>query len=236
MTIKPLAHDNLSARAYTSLRNALIDGDFSPGERLVMQDLAERLGTSVTPVREACLRLVSEQGLEIRSGRFITVPDLDLARYLEIRTIRLALEGLATELGAAHVRPADLKALAETHAAFEKASTAGDNFAAIRQNRKWHFGVYRLSRMNMLVAQIESLWVSMGPILKVYYEAAGSHYVYADEHVNVMAALKEGDGPAAKAALERDILRGGEGILRYLHARLQTPDGAGAAEGAAAAV
>ncbi|MBL8583674.1 MAG: GntR family transcriptional regulator, partial [Rhizobiaceae bacterium] len=90
MSIKPLATDNLSTRAYTSLRSALIDGDFAPGERLVIQDIAERFGTSVTPVREACLRLVSEQGLELRSGRFLTVPNLDLGRYLEIRKMRIA--------------------------------------------------------------------------------------------------------------------------------------------------
>jgi GntR family colanic acid and biofilm gene transcriptional regulator len=89
VAIKPFEYTNLSAQAYASLREDLIAGSFRPGERLVMQDLAERLGTSVTPVREACLRLVSEQGLEIRSGRFITVPDLDLGSYLEIGVIRL---------------------------------------------------------------------------------------------------------------------------------------------------
>ena len=106
MSIKPLATDNLSSKAYSALRGALIDGDFAPGERLVMNDIAERLGTSVTPVREACLRLVSERGLEIRSGRFLTVPELDLGRYLEIRQkMRIALEGLATEEGAPNATP-----------------------------------------------------------------------------------------------------------------------------------
>lgn len=113
MTIKPLEQGNLSARAYTALKDALISGTFGPGERIVMQDLAERLGTSVTPVREACLRLVSEQGLEIRSGRFVTVPELDLARYMELRMIRLALEGLAAGLAAEHAQPADIDRLTE---------------------------------------------------------------------------------------------------------------------------
>lgn len=220
MNIKPLVHDNLSTRAYAAIRNSLIDGDFSPGERLVMQNLAATLGTSVTPVREACLRLVSEQGLEIRSGRFITVPELNLDRYLEIRTIRLALEGLATEIAASHAGSAEIDELEKIHARFEKASHARDNFTAIRLNRQWHFGVYHMSRLEMLVAQIENLWVSMGPILKVYYEEADTGYLNADEHINVMNALREGDGVSAKAALERDILRGGEGILDYLNGHL----------------
>ncbi len=219
MSIKPLATDNLSTRAYNSLRNALIDGDFAPGERLVIYDIADRLGTSVTPVREACLRLVSEQGLEIRSGRFLTVPDLDLGRYLEIRKMRIALEGLATEEGAAHATPRDLERLADCHTRFVKVSHARDNFNSIRLNREFHFGVYRLSGMKMLLSQIENLWVSMGPILKVYYREADDHYLGAEEHVNVMKALERRDGIAAREALVGDIVRGGEGILAYLGAR-----------------
>lgn len=216
MTIRPLEQGNLSARAYGALREALIAGSFGPGERLVMQDLADRLGTSVTPVREACLRLVSEQGLELRSGRFITVPELNLSRYLEVRAIRTALEMLAAELAAKHARPADIERLTDIQRRFEKARLAGDSRAAIRLNREFHFGVYRLSKMEMLVGQIENMWISMGPILKVYHEEVTTDYVGADEHVHVIEALARGDGAAARAALERDIIRGGEGILRHL--------------------
>ena len=218
MTIQPLEPGNLSARAYSALREALIAGSFGPDERIVMQDLAERLGTSVTPVREACLRLVSEQGLEIRSGRFVTVPALNLARYIEIRTIRTALEGLAAQLAAKHVRPADLSHLSSVERRFERARLSGNSTDAMKMNREFHFGVYRLSRMDMLIRQIETMWVSMGPILKIYHEDVVTDYIGADEHVHLIEALARRDGPAARAALESDIVRGGEAILRHLSA------------------
>ena len=218
MKIEPLEQGNLSARAYGALREALIAGSFGPDERIVMQDLAERLGTSVTPVREACLRLVSEQGLEIRSGRFVTVPALNLQRYLDIRVIRTALEGLAAELAAEHAEPADLDHLGSVQKRFERARLAGDSAEAIKMNRAFHFGVYRLSRIDMLIHQIETMWVSMGPILKVYHEDIVTDYLGADEHVHLIEALASHDGPAARAALVRDIVRGGEGIIRYLSA------------------
>src|SRR5687767_2415519 len=82
MRIEPLERGSLSLRTYVALKDALIAGNFRPGQRLLMQDLAQQLGTSVTPVREACMRLVSERGLEVRSGRFVTVPNLTLARYM----------------------------------------------------------------------------------------------------------------------------------------------------------
>src|SRR5437762_10971032 len=103
MKIEPLEQGSLSLRTYVTLKDALIAGNFRPGQRLLMQDLAEQLGTSVTPVREACMRLVSERGLEVRSGRFVTVPNLTVSRYMEIRTIRIELEGLAAELAAKNV-------------------------------------------------------------------------------------------------------------------------------------
>lgn len=219
MNIAPLEQGNLSARAYFALREALIAGMFAPGERIVMQDLAERLGTSVTPVREACLRLMSEQALEVRSGRFVTVPEVDLARYFEIRTIRLALEALAAELAAKNAVEADIERLSDIQNRFQDARHGGDSAVAMRTNREFHFGVYRLSGMDMLTREIEGLWVSMGPILKVYHEDITTDYIAADEHVHLIEALTRHDGAAARAALERDIVRGGEGIIRYLRAR-----------------
>jgi DNA-binding GntR family transcriptional regulator len=215
LKMKPVEPGSLSARTYENLREALIAGSFRPGERLLMQDLAERLGTSVTPVREACFRLVSEQALELRSGRFITVPELTRSRYLQIRLIRMALEGLAAELAVDNATDADIERLVKTHRRFVKCETSHDADGARMANREFHFGVYRLSGMDMLTAQIESLWVSMGPILNVYYLQPDNEYIGAEEHLNLLKALRRRDKRAARRAIEQDIARGGENILRY---------------------
>lgn len=217
MNIQPLEQGNLSARAYVALREGLIGGQFRPGQRLVMQDLADQLGTSVTPVREACLRLVSERGLELRSGRFVTVPAMTLARYMEVRTIRLALEGLATSLAAQNSTESDIASLMEIQAVFEEVDHAGDPEQAFRYNRDFHFAVYRLSNMDMLVAHIESLWVSMGPMLTVFFKEGEHKYVGAVEHHNVITALREKNAAKARTAMERDLILGGEDFLRFLH-------------------
>lgn len=216
MNIQPLEQGNLSARAYIALREGLIAGQFRPGQRLVMQDLADQLGTSVTPVREACLRLVSERGLELRSGRFVTVPTMTMARYMEVRTIRLALEGLATGLAADNATPDDIVRLEQIQSAFEKVDFAGEPEESFRYNRDFHFAVYRLSRMDMLVAHIESLWVSMGPMLTVFFQEGEHKYVGATAHRNVIAALRDKDAAKARAAMEHDLILGGEDFLRFL--------------------
>lgn len=223
MQIQPLEQGNLSARAYFSIREGLIAGNFKPGERLVMQDLAERLGTSVTPVREACLRLVSERGLELRSGRFATVPALTRARYLEVRTIRIALEGLAAEMATHNVTDADLARLLELHKLFEEADRKNDGLAAMHHNREFHFTLYRLSGMDMLTAQIEGLWVSMGPILNLFYTYGHNSYIGADEHLVLLDALRDKKPSKARKAIADDILRGGVSILKFIDETEERP-------------
>lgn len=214
--MQPLESGSLSVRAYNTIKEGLISGSFRPGQRLVMQQLAEALGTSITPVREACLRLVSEGSLEMRSGRFAAVPALTLERYTEVRTIRLSLEGLATSLAAENAGQQDIEVLERLQDEFERVDGKGDSTEAQICNRDFHFGVYRLSNMTMLVSHIESLWASMGPMLTVFYNEGEHHYVGAHEHRNVIAAIRARDSEQAEEAMRNDIILGGEDFLRFL--------------------
>lgn len=206
---------SLSQRAYGILREGLIAGRFRPGQRFLMKELAEQLGTSITPVREACMRLVSERGLELHSGRFVLVPALSLSRYLEVRTIRLALEGLAVELAAGKANPGDITRLEKLHAKFAAAVAGGKSEASIQTNREFHFAVYGLAGMDMLAAHIEELWMAMGPILNVFYNDVRSGYA-GEEHLAVIEALRRNDGARARTSMREDIMKGGESIAAYL--------------------
>ena len=212
---RPLEQGSLSARTYASLRHALISGQMKSGDRLLMQDLAEQLDTSVTPVREACLRLVSEQALELRSGRFVTVPEVTRSRYLQIRMIRIALEGMAAELAAKNANEKDIAQLQKLHSDFVTAESGGNLEKARQLNLKFHFYVYGLSEMDMLVRQIENMWLSMGPILNVDYSHTTNYYEGAEQHGRAIEALAKGDGEGAKKAIQADIEAGGLNLLKY---------------------
>lgn len=214
--ITPLVQGSLSSRAYAALREGLMGGAFRPGQRLVMQDLADRMGTSITPVREASMRLVSEGGLQLKSGRFAMVPPMTLARYMEVRLMRLELEGLAAERAALLGSPEDLAELRRINALYAAAEAAGDSDAGHRHNREFHFAVARMSGMALLCAHIESLWVSMGPMLTVFFNHGVRLYRGATGHEAVIAAIAAHDGPAARAAFRQDIIEGGEDFIRFL--------------------
>src|SRR5690242_3880527 len=103
MAPKPPADTSLRSQVYDSLREALTAGRFTPGQKLSFRYIAGTLGVSLTPVREAIRRLVAEGAFEMWPNRSVRVPLMTRDRVLELRDIRIAVEGLATEKAAAHV-------------------------------------------------------------------------------------------------------------------------------------
>ena len=217
-----LEHDNLGSTIYQKLCEALMKGVFKPNDRLRIRDLAERLGTSVTPVRDAILRLVQDQALVLRSPRDIRVPMLTRAAYLEIRDIRVNLEGLAAGRAAQEATPAQIKALEVLMERNEEAMAAGDTLRATELNQMFHFALAEIADMPVLRDILRRLWLQMGPLIADVYAGAGRTMI--DHHYPLMEAIRRGDGPAASLAIQTDIqLASGPMLERIDAVTLQTP-------------
>lgn len=213
--IENLRHSYLGSGIYGLLREALITGRFQPNDRLRIRDLAEQLGTSVTPVRDAILQLAKEQALVLVSPRDIRVPMLTSRQYLEIRSIRLSLEGLAAETAAALVTPQQLT---------QMQSCIHDNLAAIKDNdlpaaltfnHAFHFSLTQIADMPVLGNLLDSLWMRTGPLIARAY-ASFNERMAIDHHWEVFEALKQRDGAGARKAICSDILDGSEKMLEYV--------------------
>ena len=214
--LAPLARETLSETAYATLCAALMQGRFKPGERLKIRALAAQLHTSVTPVRDAILRLAQDEALVFRSPRDIRIPRVAGARYMEIRAIRLRLEGLAAEEAANHANAADIDGLAALLARHEAAMRAGDWLEGMRANQAFHFRLAEIGRMPVLGAVLQKLWLQMGPLIAEAYTESGRAMI--DHHYPVVEALRRRDPQAAAAAIQRDIIEGGGSILALLPA------------------
>ena len=101
----------LAEAAYERVAASLMEGGYVPGDSLATRTLAGQLGVSLTPAREAVLRLVSEGALELRNPRTIVVPTLSAQQFREIYCIRHALEPMAAKIAAHHLTDEDAKAL-----------------------------------------------------------------------------------------------------------------------------
>ncbi len=215
--LSPLIHETLSESAYTTLAEALTQGRFQPGQRLKIRDLATQLGTSVTPVRDAILRLVQDEALSFRSARDIRIPGLSLPEYLEIRAIRLALEGLAAAAAAARATTDDLAGLEALLARHEAAMQAVNWRDGLKANQEFHFRLAAIARMPILAAQLRRLWLRMGPMIAQTYIEGGRAMI--EHHYPVLAALQARNPEAASRAIQRDITEGGQAILAFVSAQ-----------------
>ncbi len=212
-----LEHENLNSAVYAALSEALMQGRFQPGDRLKIRDLAEQFGTSVTPIRDAVLRLANDEAITFRSPRDIRVSGLSEARYREIRTIRIRLEGLAAETAAQVATSADIQELEKILRENEEAIAAGDRLKGTQLNQAFHFMLPKIAGLPMLTSILRRLWLQMGPHISETYIGAGRAMI--DYHYPVIEALKRHDSVAASMAIVDDILLGGKTILQRIEAR-----------------
>ena len=138
---RSLLRDN----AFHSIRDAIVDGTLTPGERLNDADLARWLGVSRTPVREALARL-EEAGLVLtKPGRYTMVSPLDVRAARAAQSVTAAMHELAVREAVAHLSPADIEAMRAANARFAAALQSGDVDAAIRSDDEFHGVAVRAS-------------------------------------------------------------------------------------------
>ena len=210
-----LVHVNLGKSVYATLRDALAAGRFQPNDRLRIRELALQLGTSVTPVRDAMLQLVQEEALVLRSPRDFRVPVLSVARYLEIRALRLELEGLGAFEAALRIDDATLADLKRLLQANEEAIARHDLAAALQCNQAFHLGLAQAAGMPTLKRFVDHLWMQTAPLIAAGY-ASFSPDMRVGHHHAIISALRQRDGAAARRAIEQDILDGGTQMLAYV--------------------
>ncbi len=187
-----------------------MSGRMIPGEQISLRGIASAFGVSVMPVREAVHRLTAEQALELTPKRALRVPMMTVSQFREITTIRINLEGLATERAAQLLSAAAIAKIAMLNSLFseEMAKPKPDGAKLIVLNKAFHFAVYDGARMPTLMKLIEVLWVRIGPILN-YDLRSGSRRVSdgvaASHHGRLVEALMQNDSAAARDALRGDI-------------------------------
>ncbi|WP_027061837.1 GntR family transcriptional regulator [Mesorhizobium loti] len=215
-SIAPIARDNLTTRVYEELRRAMMEGRFWPGHRFKIRDLAASLEVSETPVREALMQLVREKGLEMEAGRSITVAQLSLAQYLELRSIRLHLEGMAGAAATTRIEPREIDRLAEVHEKLIADEDNGHWFEAVRDNWEFHHSIYQAAGMPELLAIIEGIWLRNGPLVNYQYPNARPTYDGRHRHLDILEALRARDENGVRKGIQQDMIEGGRLLVKVL--------------------
>lgn len=202
--IAPIDQSKLRESVYNALREAFTRGAFAPGETVSLRALADQLGTSMTPVREAVRRLVAEGALIDTPSRTLAVPAFDAERMRELKRARLALECLLLDEAMDHIDPAGIDALA----AIIATPRAKDSTPDLTLNYAFHFSLYRQARSKVILPLVEALWLQYGAFLNlVVKEQAAVRMPEHIHHEQIIAALRGKDRAAAQEALTLDIER-----------------------------
>lgn len=206
--VPTLARATLQAQVYQQLRHLLMMGRFRPGQALKIRDVAASFGTSIQPVREAIRQLMAERALESTPNISARIPRLTPEQLEDLRSVRLAVEGLAAERAASRISDEQLAHLENIVSAESAADDALEVEASVAQNLAFHFYLYSLSGSDVLPSIIEGLWLRVGPNIRDAAEAfdarAGRRGAH---HVAILKALRKRDALAARRAVEDDINR-----------------------------
>jgi DNA-binding GntR family transcriptional regulator len=200
----PATHRTLHEHAYQQIREALMVGRFVPGQPMTIRGLAEALGISPTPIREVLHRLVTEGALRVLSNRRLIVPQLSAQEFRELRQIRRALEGLATERAVERITPEQVAALRQMDSNIRELRRAGDVPGTIREIHRLHHTLYAAAGMPALKQLIEGLWLRNGPYLHLLFpEFAGREQ--GRLRAQTLAAIERGDAIAARESMQADL-------------------------------
>lgn len=211
------SHRTLHEHAYGQIREALMVGRFLPGQKLTIRGLAAALHISPTPIREALHRLTTEGALRAGPSRRLIVPMLSVEEFRELRDIRQALEGLATERAVSLITPPEIQLLRTSDTAIRALRHSGDVGGTIQAIHQFHHMLYSAARMPTLKYLIEGLWLRNGPYLHLLFpEYAGREQ--GKLRAQTLAAIERGDASAARSSMQADLNQTAE----YLIARLST--------------
>lgn len=190
---------------FNTLRQAILRGELEPGERLMEIQLAERLGVSRTPIREA-IRKLELEGLVLmipRKGAEVArISEKSLRDVLELRR---SLEELAIELACQRMSDEEIDELEQAQRDFREAVDSKDVMLMAETDEKYHEIIYQGTKNSRLVQILNNLREQMYRYRLEYIKDADKHQVLLIEHDNILKALRGRRVADAKAAMREHI-------------------------------
>jgi DNA-binding GntR family transcriptional regulator len=195
-----------SERIAAQLRTAILAGDIAPGERIRQEEVAERLGTSRLPVREA-LRILEAEGLTEHTANIGSrVPRLDPAELDVLYRMRERLEPLALTESLPHLSAGEIRELGSIH---ERIAADADLRDFMVLDRSFHLGSYAGCASEQLSSTVTRLWNSTQPYRRAFMALGGQQrrWIVDHEHRLILDAIERRDGEDAERYLAGHIRR-----------------------------
>lgn len=189
---------------------------------VTLRGLADVLGVSVMPVRDAVRRLIAERALTMQDNRRVLVPEMTRSKFNQIVFARQSLEPELAARALAVMSPRVIKAVNAIDKAIDRAMVRGDVESYMRGNFQFHFTIYKQAGNDTLLGLVESIWLQFAPFMRVAYDRYDTAKL-EDFHQAAIKAMRNGDEPGLRAAIAADIGQGmnfiGDEVLAHAEAR-----------------
>jgi len=214
----PQLHEVIAER----VRTAIISGRFKSGQWLRLQRIADDLGVSQMPVREALKQLATEGVVEHVPYRGVRVVGFSAQDVADLYAQRSFLESRAARAAAENITPAELTELDELLSQMEESPAFTDLVAYCHLNRRLHQIIYQASRRDYLVHALGQLWSAFPTVMMSYLAQTGNpsevarHAQDMAEHSAIVKALEAHDGDSAEALMQQHVERNCQELLAAL--------------------
>ncbi len=202
---------------FNTLREAILKGEFAPGERLMEKQLAERMGVSRTPIREA-IRKLELEGLVVmvprKGAEVASITDKDIVDVLEVRA---TLEALAVKLACKKMSEEDVEELVHVNEEFRAAAKKKDVEMIINKDVEFHDVIFHSSENDKLIQIINNLREQIYRFRVEYIYKMEDYQQLVLEHDEIVNAMKERRGNDASTIAQCHIENQEKSVLEFFN-------------------
>ena len=208
-------HKPLRELVYEELRLLIMTGQIKPGVRMMEIDLAESMGVSRTPVREAIRQLEKDNLVTIEPRRGAYVSDISPYDLNEMLVVREPLEGLAIQLAADRMSADDVDVIRSVNLDYAEALRGGDTEKLIQLDTQFHSLITKGSGNPYLIELCQQVHERVLRFRYVYFKSIKRAEDIIEEHNAILEMLQKRDGEGARKCMESHILNLRKSIQLY---------------------
>ncbi len=201
------SHRPLREIVYEELKLQILTGKITPGTRMMEVELAESMGVSRTPIREAIKKLEKEGLVTIEPRKGAYASQISVKDMVDILEVRQDMEGLAAYMASYRMTPKQMKELEVIAAGYNKAVEEGNMADMIKYDTDFHNLIVESCNNSILTMMINQLQELLLRFRYVYYDNIKRAEKMPSEHSMIMEAIEDGRSDAARAAAEMHIER-----------------------------
>jgi DNA-binding GntR family transcriptional regulator len=212
-----MSKKDLSTTVFYEIRDKILNFEILPGVKVPDKDIAEEMGISRTPVREALFRLAENGLIHAKPNRGFTVRTYTAKEVEDLYNMREALEGLAVKLTIRNINESKIKSFYDLMERYKNLLNTNDVLTFNKLDQEFHDLIAKHSENEFLKQNLRSMHDKVWLIRRYLYFLPGTFQEAYEEHSNIIECVEKRNTNKAKAAMSQHILRAMKDIIRQFN-------------------